>query len=66
MSTGDIERQMPTCEEWKRQAIEHFKSGHATDEHWDVMASCLLVASEGAGLDGDLEELLMSKCEVRQ
>jgi hypothetical protein len=45
-------------EQWKQAAIRHFKSGGATDEHWQVMASCLLHASESEGLDGDLDQII--------
>lgn len=53
----------PTCSEWTKRAIEHFKSGRATDEHWEIMASCLLVASETEGLDGDLDDAISALCD---
>ena len=44
--------------EWKDRAIRFFKSGKATDEHWEVLASCLLHVSETEGLDGDLDDII--------
>jgi hypothetical protein len=45
-------------EQWKQAAIRHFRSGTATDEHWQVVASCLLHASESEGLDGGLDQII--------
>lgn len=45
-------------EEWKQAAISWFKSGNATDEHWETMASELLSTSGFRGLYGDLDEVI--------
>ena len=47
--------------DWKKAAIDWFKSGHATDEQWEVMAECLLDRSEGDGLRADLDACIFNQ-----
>lgn len=46
--------------QWKDRCIQVFKSGEATDAHWEQMADVMLVASEAGELqhDTDIESVI--------
>lgn len=48
-------------DEYKAAVIALFKSGNATDEQWEEMASCILCASEGSDGTDAIDDVILKE-----
>lgn len=53
-----------TEDQWIAACVAHFKSGNATDAHWNQMAECLLQQEHIGGLDDGMGEAIEAALSI--